>query len=465
MRKNPESLSALLEDILYGLDHLLFEDEEGQALLRIWRAGVLDQRTTEMIRQRVARHRFQQALGGLPFRPPNLSQGELVLGSDVNGRRVHLVLQYLNAHSLTVAGSGAGKTMLARFKVLQVAPRVRGLWLWDLRKREFRVLRPYLARLGIDLIVVPGRTLRFNPLQLPAGVAPADWIPRVAEMLVEVLDLPPRASKLLQSHLFRLYRRFGVLEGHESYPTLFDLYEVIKKDRDANPQARLAVLDSLEPVLLSLGPEVLAYRYGWTTSELAQRHLAFELDGLAETDKNMVLNSLMLSEFTSRIARGISNPLMDLWICCDEAARLCGHSAGGAASSAIGSQIGLVRGTGIGLDLSVQGMGDILPPIVSNTATKILGRCGSLADYQAAGQSMGLTAEQIRWAQLHLQPGLFIGQLGEGPWRYPFVFQAPLLKFPAAATARRQSDHAPTQPLGALPTVPAEQGCQKGHES
>jgi hypothetical protein len=444
--------SPLVEDVLYGTENYIFDDDVGKSLLDIWQAGVCDERIAQMIQYRVSKHRLQQAFSGMPYRMPKLTEGDLVLGFDLQNRPLLMPVQYLNAHSLMVAGSGAGKTTCSRFKILQIASRVKGMWLWDLRKREFRILRPYLARLGIDLIIIPGRELRINPLQLPLGVEPADWIPRVAEMLVEVLDLPPRASKLLQSKLFRLYRRFGIFEEKTSFPTFFDLFEEIKEDKKSNPQARMAILDSLDPVLMSLGPEVLAYRYGWTTHELAQKQLAFELGGCAEVDKNLILNSLMLSEFTSRIARGISNPQMDIFVCCDEANRICSKSASTSGHSAIGSQIELVRGTGIGLDLSVLSMNDILPQVPSNTATKILGRCGSAADYNAAGHNMGLTTEQIQWAQLHLRPGLFIGQLGEGNWRYPFVFQVPPMDFPTA-----EPDDAPADvgPLKALPIVPA----------
>jgi len=340
-----------------------------------------------------------------------------------------------------VASSGAGKTTAYYFNILQVAPRVPGMWLFDLRKREFAILKPYLARLGINLIILPGRSLRINLLQLPIGVEVSDCIPRVADMLIEVLGLPQRASKLLQAKLFILYRKF---EGKNSYPTLFDLFEEIKKDKKTNHPARTAILDSLEPVLLSLGPQVLAYRCGWTTAELASRPICFELAGLSEVDKNLILNSLILSEFTSRIARGVSNPKLSLLICLDEAQRICSSSNH---TSAIAGQIGLVRGTGIGLDLSVQSMDGVLPQIVSNTATKVLGRCGSMADYVAAGRSMGLNAEQIQWAQMNLEPGLFIGQLGEGPWRYPFCFRIPPMNLKRAATNQEPN-------IGTLSNIP-----------
>ena len=106
----------------------------------------------------------------------------------------------------------------------------------------------------------------------------------------------------------------------------------------------------------------------------------------------------------------------------------------------------------MGLDLSLQGATSIHPQILSNTATKVQGRCGSAGDYQTMGRAMGLTPEQINWAQLNLRPGLFIGQLGEGSWRHPFVFQVPQVHL----HPNIPSEPPPEQPLKALPAVPAE---------
>ena len=104
----------------------------------------------------------------------------------LSGRVPRLIpIQYLNAHTLTVANTGAGKTIRGKFYALQIAPQVRGLWLLDLRKQEFRVLRPYLARVGVDLVVFDARDLRINPLQVPLGVAPADWTSRVSNMMIQ----------------------------------------------------------------------------------------------------------------------------------------------------------------------------------------------------------------------------------------------------------------------------------------
>ena len=424
-----DGFSQLTKDVLYCNDHDLLQDDVGQAMVDIYRAGVADETVAGMLRRLASKHRLRVAFHGeAPFVAARLTNGNYLVGHGLDGKELWSEVQFLNAHSLTVAGSGAGKTMMARHKVLQVAAFVSGMFLFDLRKREFAVLKRRLQERGIHLRVLTGRSLRTNPLQLPVGVTVSDWVPRVADMLIGVFGLPPRASKLIQTVLFRLYRQFESRPGE--WPTLFDLFEAIKTDAAANHQARAAILDSLEPVLLSLGPQVLAWRRGWSSHDLAKLHLAIELGGVSETDKNLLLNTLVLSEFTSRIARGISNPKMDLWICLDEAQRLC---CGANGTSAIGDLIGLVRGTGIGLDLSLQSADGVLPAVVSNTATKTMGRCGSMADYASAGGSMGLSREQIQWAQMNLTPGVFIERLAEGEWRKPFVFRVPLINVPTVS--------------------------------
>ena len=41
---------------------------------------------------------------------------------------------------------------------------------------------------------------------------------------------------------------------------------------------------------------------------------------------------------------------------------------------------------------------------------------------------MGLTREQIFWCAHNMVPGMFVGQVSEGPWRYPFLFRVPRMK-------------------------------------
>ena len=232
---NKNDIPEFLQNVLYAQDHRLLDDEAGRAATSVVQAGVADDFIRQLIEERVRRHKIAQAFAG-PFRLPVLRHGELFQGFDLKGRPLFIPLQYLNAHSLTVAGSGSGKTNKALCHAVQIAPRVTGMWLFDCRKKEFRKIKSHLARLGVDLIELPARALRFNPLQVPLGVEPSDWIPRVADVLVLVLELPPRASKMLQSTLHRLFRKMGVFDpanragqaaDRALYPTLFHLAQAV----------------------------------------------------------------------------------------------------------------------------------------------------------------------------------------------------------------------------------------------
>ena len=409
------------KDLLYALEHELLDTVTGQAVLRVLEAGIDDSFSWDFVQNLARKHHISQAFRG-PYHLPHGFHGEIFLGWDLRGARVFLPLQYLNAHTLVIGNTGAGKTTRSRVLLMQVALHVPSLWAFDLRKREFRILRPYLAGWGIDLIVAPARRLKLNPLQVPAGVHPADWAPHAADLLVRSLSLPGRATKLLHGKVVRLYRAHGVIDGNQNFPTLFHLRDAIAADRGANVPAKQALIDSLDPVLLSLGHQVLGYHVGWDPEKLARRHLVFEFGGIGEAEKDLLLNSLMMPLFVGRIARGISNPKLDLFVLCDEAQRICGASR---ATGGVADLIGIMRGTGVGLDLSVLSANDLAPQVLSNTATKFLGRCGSATDQVAIGAAMGLTGDQLRWASQHLRPGMWIVQVGEGDNRHPFVLQTP----------------------------------------
>lgn len=417
--KSKKDVPQSVQDLIYALDNRLLEDDLGRASLQIVHAGIDDPFTYSEIENRVAKHKISQAFEG-PYKKAVLNKGDLIIGVDTNGRTFRFPSQYLNGHSLTVGGSGSGKTTKSRFLVMQVARKVKGVWCMDFVKNEFAILQPYLERVRVRLMVVKARELKLNPLQCPDHVTPMEWAPRIADILVSTLQLQPRSQKLIHLTILQLYRQFGVLDGSKNYPTLFDLRETTFSDKDANFAARRSVVDAIDPVLMSIG-DILMYRQGYKTSDLAEMRIAFQFGGISEVDKNLLLNSLVMAEFTSRVAQEISNREMNLWICCDEAARLVSSSN---QTGGISDLIGLVRGTGIGLDLSIQSS-DLAPSVLSNTSNKFISRCGSAKDYDTIAAAMGLTNEQRSWLNTNLVPGLFVGQVGEGYWRQPFIFRIP----------------------------------------
>lgn len=433
MRNKTVDEKAILTDlektILTGQKLGVFKDFEGRQLLRCCQHGIVDTFVVNRLERRVTAALRKRAFSRTPFLSSRLYKGDFVFGYDYQGHVIRIYRQYLNAGTLIVAGTGAGKTNISKFQAIQIGPYVQGMWLVDIRKREFRSLRPIFARMGIDLKIVRSRKFRINPLQVPLGVEPIEYAAVAADFLVRVFNLPPRAATLLRTTITKLYLEHDILNGSQKYPTLFHLREAVYQDRQANPQARHAILDNLDAVLLSLGPEMLAYYRGWPVHELAQQHLVLELTGLPEPGKDLILNYLITAEFISRVARGLSNPGMDLWISFDEGQRLFSQrketaSYGG---NALIDLTGLVRGTGIGLAISVLTTSDLSMNLPNLTSTKIIGRCGSLTEYTVAGRFVGMTGEQVEWCLHHMVPGMFIGQVGEGQWRYPFLFTVPLL--------------------------------------
>jgi len=410
-------------ELVYAHQHELMADAVGRAVMRAIDAGVGDEFCRDLLLDRNRKHRIAQLYTGA-FAAPKLDVGDLVLGRDAEGRPVRVPLEWLKEHALTLASTGAGKTNRIQFLVLQVAPRVAGMWLFDLRKREFRKLRPLLKRAGVELVTLAARRMRYNPLQTPDGVTATDWAPRIAELFVQVMDAPPRATKVLQNTLHGLYRTFS--GGSAGFPTLFDLRKAIHGNREINAQSREALLDGLDVLLHGLGPDVLAQRRGWSVADLARCHINFQLDGISDPCQNLLLGGLLLAEFTSRLSRGLSNVPLDLFIAFDEAQRVFSNTAG--RPNPLRDQLALVRGLGIGIDASVPTSQGLMPELLSATATKFIGRVGSAADAKLFASAMGLTPEQVTWIFHHARPGLMVAQVGSGDYRYPFVVEFPELK-------------------------------------
>lgn len=130
-----DSFSPLTQNVLYCQHNGLLKDDVGAAMMRIFAAGVCDKTIADMFEHRVSKHRFHEAFHGkVPFRPPELPAGDYVIGLDAKGNELRSSIQYLNAHSLMVAGSGAGKTIFARYKVLQIAGQVEGMTVTEAKK-------------------------------------------------------------------------------------------------------------------------------------------------------------------------------------------------------------------------------------------------------------------------------------------------------------------------------------------
>jgi len=457
MNHHPPELTTLLQKVQWGQERGAFRSRVGHAVANAVYLGMDDKVTRDLVDNEIRRLRQQEFMGTLPpFKAGRFNARQLCVGNDIHGGPLYLLYSWLLSGLLLISNTGGGKSNWLSFLALQLAT-VCPFWFSESYKNQLRLLRPLLQRLGIDLIIINGRDWRWNLLQ-PHIRDTRLHLTMVVDLLVRVLDLPPRGRSILARGLHELYRRHGVWNGNrDNYPTLIELFEFVRVTQGLNPQARDAILDRLASLILALTPRCAAFRVGWSPSDLIRHHIVFEMRGSSETAKQILLGSLLFSVFYQEVERGVVNsPLIKGVICFDDSQRFfdAGAQGGSGELAPMDELAGVIRGTGISLWVLAQTAAGLSRRLIPNLGNKFIGRLGSHEDYASMGADMGMAAEQIDWARLHLQPGQFIGQVTH-EWREPFVFQVPLLKFTelvsdAEATASMRA-------LDNLPTVFAEE--------
>lgn len=448
---------AVARDIEFGLRHGAFEDRLGRSFLKLWRIGALDREHAQMIHSRVRPLRMQEFFGTLlPFRSPRLHKGEILLGRDQRGRDLRIPLQWLVAGLLLAAGTGAGKTVLLSWLSLQIMATGCKVWFTDMYKTQLRHLRPLARGVGADLIVLPARRWKTNLLQ-PAGGMPHTHLTMAVDLLMRRLLLPPRARTILQQGCHGLYRRFGIWDGKTiAFPTLFDLYEWVRVTPGLNAAAREAILDRLGAFLIALTPECGAYRIGWSPRDLADYSIVFEMRGVNETVKQLLLEPTLHSLLLHDSEHGTPNAPICHFAAFEDSQRFFDEQRHGAGSLAPMAELaGVTRGSGRGLGVLVQSCQGLDRRLEPNLSTKIMGRMGSFEDYRRLASNLAMNPQQRDWCARHLKPGVFAAQVAEGNWREPFIFSVPLVKTPPVVD-EDEVDRS-LEPLDRLPVVRADE--------
>ncbi len=403
-----------------------------------------DRRLAASVKRRIElatfRHKFQKPV----FPIPAGMQGDLVLGRTESGE-ARIPFKALTAHLLQLGSTGSGKTINSFFWILQALLLAAGIWIFDFFKREYRGLASLAQKMNRKLYVVRWQDFPFNPLEVPRGVHPMEWINTVADLFTSTLAVPPVARNILRRALAEIYKRNSVLTGSANYPTLQDLANGIRRGKQNNA-ARQAILDRLD-TLLAVAGGMLDHHRGLPIEALEGHAVVFELDGLGRIYQDFVVACLLSAAFSRRVAT--RDNARTLLVSLDEGQRLYSQrvESGGEGPSFITMMTSLVRAQNMMLLVGVQSTHDLARSIQSNSSTKILGRCGDQEDYNRMGRSMGLTREQIEDCKFRLEPGLFVAKLNYGDHQHPFLLRIPLVKVPqtfsdadAKESARRLRD-------------------------
>ena len=433
----------------------LFRDPAGRALIRSRAHGGGGEHVERLINQRISRAEYEQLYHGVnPFRAPILPKGQIPFGVDTQGKVIELDPNLLRAHMVTFGGPGAGKSAWIFFYLPALCSWGARILAVDLYKRHLRRLFAIFATMGLTLAILDWRQLRYNPLQSPIKDTRL-YLSVIGELLCKTMDLRALSKVTLRRCLSELYEHYGI-DGDTpttKYPTLCDVLQWFgEKGKALNYSVRAVVTEKLEGLVRGFGEEIISFHRAWTARDFREQNVVLELAGAPENVKGLMLNSINFGVFQALIEQGIPN--QDLrYLCVLDDPQLLLQDYG-AEAVPFAELVAVCRGYGVGLCLNLQSHYGVSDLLLGNIGTRFLGRVGRGETYASVGRDLGLSAEQLDWAKKNLKPGLFVGQLGEGEYREPFLIQTPNIPLP-----REVSDAEIEQslrPLLDLPVIHAD---------
>lgn len=345
--------------------------------------------------------------------------GEINLGEEISVTR-----EQLTQGMLVVGRSGAGKTNLFYYLMKQCLESNVPVLSFDFKK-DYR----HLIKEHPDLIVIPWEYLRLNVLKPPEGVAPIRWLQDFTEVFGHAHALLSGSKNFVMMQLHRLYELYGVFEGNDTYPSMFELHELLNKTRYS-----LVTKDAryLETVRNRVNASVLAFDRvfdcadGLPIEELLNKNVVIELDGLMEDQQNFIIEIILVWIYNYRLAQGHRGELRHC-IFFDEAKRVFDRNKErnyDAGLPIIDIMTDRAREFGEALIVADQEPSKLTDSIKANTFTKIMLSLGSGKDIQEMSRCMGLNAEQTDFSHM-LRVGHGIGRISGNE---PLQVQVPHVK-------------------------------------
>lgn len=228
-----------------------------------------------------------------PGRPPasfGLEPGELIQHVGIFGR------------------SGAGKTNTVLCLLRGLLDKGVPFLIFDW-KRNYRDLLavPWVPE-GRVVVLTAGRDLaplRLNPLRPPPGTDPRTWLKKLIEIIAHAYFLGEGVMYLLQEAIDAAYREAGVYTGSGRYPTFHDVHARLRARKVTGREANWMASTLRTLGALTFGPmaETACAAEPADVTELLGRNVILELDALTDSDKVLVVESLLLYIHHLRLAQ------------------------------------------------------------------------------------------------------------------------------------------------------------------
>lgn len=326
----------------------------------------------------------------------------------------------LNQHMLILGSTGSGKTSLIYLIILQAMRYGIPALIFDSDKNDFRhLLRFQCAK---DLVVVRAKDFPINFLQPPKDVDRQDWIVVLSMCFCKYNALLEGSEGFFIREMTSLYHDYGVFEGKDTYPTLYDLHEKILhvkvKGNSRSSQFKDSILNRLDSYL-ALNQKASAYSKAVPIDWIASRKIVIEMSGLTERMSRFYSAVLLQALFRYRIASGMRGNFLRNIVVMDECKTMTppGYNPN-LSFSPLSMLMSQAREAGIGLVLADQSA-QLESSVFVNSRCKVCFRLGDGADIRKVAQSFSLSKEQEGYI-----PKLDIGEcIVRIPGEDPFVIE------------------------------------------
>jgi len=342
----------------------------------------------------------------------------------------------LTQHLSIWGRSGAGKSVLLTVLLASLffVSRLAKIFIFD-PQREYRKL----ANVIEDFIVITPKNLNLNFFEPPTRkMNPMDW----AQIISEIIQLESRfmthSKNVLFDILTRLYRKMGVLDGSENYPTAADILKELEILKEKAREMRdYRIMDSYN-VLINrfldfVNLEIFSVKKSVPLEAMMSRNIIFETENLKSETYSTIVSTLLGKIYFYRFYHSFDHLILSV---IEEARKVM--NAKRDRDFNITSDPYIVelftksRKFQLAYAVISQEPSSISQVIKANCGTQFLLSLFEGNEVQAAAKSMNLSKEQLDFFYREIKVGRGLCRYSGYP--YPFIIQIPFIPLPDAPT-------------------------------
>jgi len=370
--------------------------------------------------------------------PREVVAGELVLGDVLaHEKTVHpfrLSLQALLRHVTIFGQTGVGKTNLGYLILHQLLPAKVPFLVCDW-KRNYRDLLS-MEQHPIEVITV-GRAVRpfqLNPLIPPRGTSPETWLKKITEIIARAYYVGEGVMSILHRGLDAIYADYGVYAGKvERWPTMDDLrawiddYVHRASSKELKPQWIASTQRTLQSLCYGDIGRVLNVDTPTPVQELLSKAVILELDALAEQEKTLIIETLLLWIHHFRLQEPDRERLKHV-ILIEEAHHVLRREEAHAKETILDVVLREIRELGEAIIMCDQNPAQFSQNAIGNSATSFVFALKNKQDVQSAAGFLLLNEDQ-RDILHELPVGTCVVKMQDA-YRKPFLIRLPHVRVP-----------------------------------